>query len=396
METALDGIKVLELCNGIAGSYCTKILADYGADVIKVEKPGLGDPVRSMEPFLDNKPDPETSGQFLYLNTNKKSVTLSLENRMGADIFKELVKLADAVVESFSPKVMPGLGLDYRTLRKINPQLVMTSITPFGQTGPYCDYKANDLTVWALSGILYETGDPSREPLKIGSNETEYVTGFYGVLSTLAALYYRDEVGIGQHLDISAWEAFNTTEPYMILLHSQLGGLVRTRPGIRWPFGIIPCKDGYIGFFFGTQANWESLCVLMEMPELLDKPGYGTPLERDEHAEEITSVIAAWAKDKFMEDVFHAAQEIRLPLSPIPDMSQIMDLAQHKARGYFVEIDHPRAGKLSYPGALFKLSETPWRAGRAPLLGEHNEEVYCEYLGYKKEHVATLRKEGII
>ena len=182
----------------------------------------------------------------------------------------------------------------------------------------------------------------------------------------------------------------------MILLHSQLSGLVRKRPGIRWPFGIIPCQDGYVGFFFGTQANWESLCVLMEMPDLLDRPGYGTPLERDQHAEEITSLIVSWAKDKRMEEVFQSAQELRLPLSPIPDMSQIIDLAQHKARGYFIDIDHPRAGKLTYPGALFKLSETPCRAGRAPLLGEHNEEVYFGRLGYNKEDLVSLREEGII
>jgi CoA:oxalate CoA-transferase len=395
MQTALDGIKVLELGDRIAGPYCTKILADYGADVIKVETPGLGDPIRSVGPFPGDKPDLETSGLFLYLNTNKKSITLNLKSLAGVRIFKNLVQQTDAVVENFGQRLMPGLGLDYEVLKETNPQLVMSSISSFGRTGPYRDYKSNDLTVWALSGILYETGDPEREPVKIGSNETECVAGLYGALTALAALYYRDATGVGQYVDVSAWEAFHTTQPYMILIYSQLG-VVKKRVGLNWPWGLLPCQDGHVGFFFGTQPNWESLCALLGMPELRDKPGYKSPLERDEHREEITSIIASWLKDRCVEEVFHAAQELRLPLTPAPDMSQIIDMPQHKARGYFVDIEHPVAGKLTYPGALFKLSETPWRPGRAPLLGEHNQEIYCERLGYSKRDLVSLREQGVI
>jgi crotonobetainyl-CoA:carnitine CoA-transferase CaiB-like acyl-CoA transferase len=181
----------------------------------------------------------------------------------------------------------------------------------------------------------------------------------------------------------------------MILLYSQLG-VVKKRVGLNWPWGLLPCRDGHVGFFFGTQANWESLCVLLGIPELRDKPGYQSPLERDEHREEITSIIASWLKDRCVEEVFHAAQELRLPLTPAPDMSQIIDMPQHKARGYFVDIEHPVAGKLTYPGALFKLSETPWRPGRAPLLGEHNQEIYCERLGYSKRDLVSLSEKGVI
>lgn len=395
-EQALSDVMVLDLTEYISGPYCTKLMADYGAEVVKVERPGVGDRARSTGPFFNDEPHPEKSGLFLYLNTNKKSITLNLNSCAGVKIFEELVKQADIVVENLGPQFILSVGLDYENLKRLNPGLVMTSISSFGHTGPYRDYKGTDLMVWALSGILYECGEADREPLIIGCEQTEFVAGLYGALATLSAVYYRDETGIGQHLDLSAWEAFHTTEPYMILMHSQVPGFVRKRAGIHWPWGLLPCKDGYVGFFFPTQTHWESLCVLMGMPELRDNPEYETPLMREQHVPEITSIITSWLKEKTMEEVFHAAQELRLPLTPVPNMEQIVDLPQHKSRGYFVEIDHPMTGKLTYPGAPFKLSETPWRAGRAPLLGEHNREIYCSRLGYSEEDLVRLRENGII
>jgi crotonobetainyl-CoA:carnitine CoA-transferase CaiB-like acyl-CoA transferase len=386
---------VLDLTHCIAGPYCTKILADYGADVVKVERPGVGDPARSMGPFPGDNPDIESSGLFLYLNTNKKSITLNLKSAAGVEILKELVKGVDIVVENFSPRVMPGLGLDYQTLKEINPGLVMVSISNFGQTGPYRDCKATDLTVWGLSGILYELGEPDREPLKMGSNVSEYVAGLYGALVALSTLYYRDETGIGQHVDVSVLEAFHTMQPSMTLVFS-MAGFIRQRAGIHFPWGILPCDDGYIGFFLPTQTHWESLCVLLEMPELIDRPEYETPMMREERRDEITAIIVSWLKGKRMDDVFHAAQELRLPLTMVPSTEQLFDMPQHKARGYFVDIDHPVGGKLTYPGAPFRLGETAWQAGRAPLLGEHNEEIYCGLLGYSREYFAKLSEDGII
>jgi crotonobetainyl-CoA:carnitine CoA-transferase CaiB-like acyl-CoA transferase len=310
-------------------------------------------------------------------------------------ILKELVKQADVVVENFSPRVMPGLGLDYETLKKINTSLVMVSISNFGQTGPYRDCRATDLTIWGLSGILYELGEPDREPLKMGSNVAEYVAGVYGALAALSALYHRDETGVGQHVDVSMLEAFHTMQPSMTLVFS-MAGFIRKRAGIHFPWGILPCQDGYVGFYLPTQTHWESLCTLLEMPELRDKPEYETPMMREERRDEITPIIVSWLQGKRMEDVFHAAQELRLPLTVVPNTEQIFDMPQHKARGYFVDIDHPAVGKLTYPGAPFKLGETPWQARRAPVLGEHNEEVYCRHLGYSEKQLAKLREEGVI
>lgn len=394
-EQALSGVRVLDLTHYVAGPYCTKILADYGADVVKVERPSLGDRARGMGPFPDDKPHAESSGLFLYLNTNKKSITLNLKSLAGVGILKELVKQVNVVVENFSPRVMPGLGLDYETLKRINPSLVMVSISNFGQTGPYRDCRATDLTIWGLSGILYELGEPDREPLKMGSNVAEYVAGLYGALAALSALYYRDETGVGQHVDVSMLEAFHTMQPSMTLVFS-MAGFVRKRAGIHFPWGILACQDGYVGFYLPTQTHWESLCTLLDMPELRDKPEYETPMMREERRDEVTAIIVSWLQGKRMEDVFHAAQELRLPLTLVPNAEQIFDMPQHKDRGYFVDIDHPVVGKLTYPGAPFKLGETPWQARQAPLLGEHNKEVYCTRLGYSEKQLAKLGEEGVI
>jgi crotonobetainyl-CoA:carnitine CoA-transferase CaiB-like acyl-CoA transferase len=330
-ERALSGVRVLDLTHHVAGPYCTKILADYGADVVKVERPGVGDATRVMGPFQHDRPHPEGGGLFLYLNTNKKSVTLNLKSATGQQVLKKMVKQSDVLVENFSPRVLPSLGLGYDTLKKVNPGLVMVSISNFGQTGPYRDYRATDLTMWGLSGILWECGEPDKEPLKMGANVSEYIGGLYAALVALAALQHRDETGVGQHVDVSIAEAMHTMQPSMTLVFSY-AGFVRKRAGIHFPWGILPCEDGYVGFFLPTQAHWELLCALLGMPELRDKPEYETPMMREERRDEVTAIIRSWLQGRLMEDVFHAAQELRLPLTIVPNPEQILSLPQHKAR----------------------------------------------------------------
>ncbi|MBE0480740.1 MAG: CoA transferase [Dehalococcoidia bacterium] len=394
-KPALAGVRVLDLTHFIAGPFCTKLLADYGAEVLKIEKPVSGDGARSLGPFPEDRSHPENSGLFLYLNTNKKSVTINLKDPAGAKIFKDLVSDSDILVENFSPRVLPSLGLDYEVLKEVNPGLVMTSISNFGQTGPYRDFKATELTIWGLSGLQYECGEPDREPLKVGANVPEYVAGLYAVSVTLASFYHRQKTNAGQHIDVSIWEAFHTMQPSMTLVFSY-AGFVRKRAGIHFPWGILPCEDGYVGFFLPTQSHWEMLCALLEMPELRDKPEYETPMMREERRDEITGIILSWLRNKRMEDVFHAAQELRLPLTMVPNAEQIFSMPQHQAREYFVSIDHPVAGKLTYPGAPFMLSETPWSPGRTPLLGEHNEELLCSRLGYTRDQLADLKRKGVL
>jgi crotonobetainyl-CoA:carnitine CoA-transferase CaiB-like acyl-CoA transferase len=394
-EAALSNVKVLDLTHYIAGPYCTKLLADYGAEVVKIEKPGEGDGARRMGPFLNDEPHPEKSGLFLYLNNNKKSITLNLKTDTGAKIFKELVKEADVVVENFSPGVMSRLGLDYAALDKINPRLVMTSISNFGQDGPYRDYKSAHIVGWAMAGWRYTDGLPGRPPVQPGGWLTHYVAGLYGAVGTMGALNHQDETGIGQHVDISLWEALLLIAPYHTVMYAYSGML--HQPLGRAYVGIVPCKDGYIGINCFNQPQWELLCKFMGMPQMLEDSRFATfGLMALLHVDEAIELITPWAMERTKDEIFHSGQEWRVPTGLVPTSEEILSLAQFQARDFFVEVDHPKIGKVTQPGAPFKMSETPWQMRRAaPLLGEHNDEFYGE-LGYSKEDLVRLREQCII
>jgi len=398
-EQALSRAKVIDLTWHIAGPYCTKLLADYGADVVKVEKPGSGDPARRIGPFQGDEPHPERSGLFLYLNTSKRSITLNLKTATGVKLFKELAREADAVVESFSPGTMARLGLDYQTLEKVNPSLVMASISNFGQAGPYRDYKASHLVEDAMVGWMYLVGEPQREPLQVPGWLTHYVAGLGAAVATAAALYHHMETGQGQYVDLSMMEAMIPVQTYNTVLHSFLGA-IRKRQGNAFGLGsthVASCRDGYLGVNAFTKQQMEELFRFVEMPELLEEPKYKTLMGVREHGREITERITPWFRDKRKEETFHAAQERRIPFSLIPTTEELLNFPQLKAREWFVEVEHPVTGKVAYPGAPFKMSDTPRGIRRgAPLLGEHNWEVYGEHLGYGQEDLVRLREMGVI
>lgn len=398
MEQALSGIKVLDLAHYIAGPYCTKMLADYGARVIKIEKPGTGDGARRLGPFFKDDPHPEKSGLFLYLNTSKRGITLNLKSRTGVRIFRELVKDTDILVENFSPRVMPGLGLGYENLEKLNPRLVMTSISNFGQSGPYRDYRATEIVADAMGGWSTIIGHPDREPLKPGGNQAQFVAGLFGAVGTMAAYYSQELTGIGQHLDISIMEAVLYIQMNITSVYSY-EGLIRKRVGNRvgpYPSGILPCKDGYIGAITVTAEKWPVLCNWMGMPELINDPRFLTPADRALNIDELDAIMISWLVEHEAEELFREAQKRRLPFG-IPASTKMLLESRHlQARGYFVEVDHPMTGKVKYPGAQVKMGNLPYELKRAPLLGEHNEEVYCGQLGYSKNDLVKLREQGVI
>ena len=396
MLKPLSDVKVLDLTHHIAGPYAAKLLADYGADVLKVERPGSGDPARGMAPFLDDVPGLDRSGLFLYLNTNKRSLTLNLKSATGVSILKELAKDADILVESFSPRVMPSFGLEYQTLEALNPSLVMTSISSFGQTGPYRDFRATEITADAMGGWMSVVGDPDREPLKTGGNQAQFVAGLMAGVATMAAFSGRDAVG-GQHVDLSVMEAvvyiqMNITQIYAYGqgVAKRLGNVSPPMPG-----AILPCRDGYIGVFAVTTSQWRSLCEWTGVPELIEMADYGI-LDRAQHPDEIWAYLISWLLEHDQEELYHEAQRRRIPFG-MPSSSQQLLASEHlNRRGYFVEVDHPETGKLRYPGAQVRIGDLDYELQRAPLLGEHNEGIIVEQLGYSRQDLVRLRQQGVI
>lgn len=404
-EGALSGLKVLDVTHHIAGPYCTRLLAALGAEVIKVEPPPDGDPARRMGPFPNDAIDPEKSGVFLSLNMSKKGVTLNLKTKTGVKIFRELVKESDVLVENFEPRVMPSLGLDYATLEKINPGLVMVSISNYGQTGPYRDYKAEEINVVALGGLMYMVGDPDREPLKETGATAQYTAGANACAAALTAVYEQMGSGSGQHVDISIMESV------VSLLDMKTMAWSRSRLNVRrngncsfaqtWlggagGNGIYPCKDGYIGVVFSRADDVNLGAILSEMDEFNDPDirhiGFGKCVED----EKLNRLIRQAVKDRGKEELYHSAQELRLFWGSVRNIDEVMNNAHYQERKFWVEVDHPRTGPLVYSRLPFIMSQTPVSTGRAPLLGEHNEEVYCQRFGYSREDLAKLRELDVV
>ena len=397
-DQALAGYKVLDLTHHIAGPYCTKMLAGLGAEVIKVEKPGEGDPARGIGPFFRDDPHPEKSIHFMYLNTGKKSITLNLKTNKGKDILKELVKDTDILVENFAPRVMPSLGLDYESLAKINPKLIMTSISNFGQTGPFRDYKALDINFMAMCGAMNGTGDPSREPLTYGGWPAQNWGGTNAFTASLIALYYREVSGEGQYIDISIQECMGPLAE-MTDTRYQFAGLPNPRFGnsmYGFPLGgPRHCKDGYAVCFIVSPIEWMAFAKLIEMPEFEDAK-YLPTTERLAHRVDIETKLAPWLMEHTMDEIFHKGQALGAPTNPSPSAKWIVESdLQMQARSYWTEVDHPVVGRFKYPGGMAKMTETPFEFGPAPLLGQHNEEILCR-LGYPKEDLAMLRSMGAI
>ena len=401
METALGGIKVLELCSMVAGPFCTKIMADMGAEVLKVERPGIGDEARRRGPFPDDIPHQERSGLFLYLNTNKLGITLDYTTPEGSGILRELVKGYDVIVEDNPPGALSRLGLGYEELSELKPGLIMTSITPFGQTGPYRDYKAYPLNSIHSSGEGYVTPSGSsfrdRPPVKLGGFAGEYEVGIYSALGTLVALYFRSCTGLGQHIDISKQEALTISCLFDHLPYAMVGMTVsRLMPRVP-ETGVVPCKDGHVMCVSLEETFWQRIKKLMGEPEWAQADWYQNQDRRREHAAEVRKGLEEWAGNRTKRELHEGALEEGVALSPFLTPREILQSELLKSRGFFAEIEHPELGKVTCITAPYHLAKTPWWCERAaPLLGEHNEEIYCRRSGYTEQELATLAAQGVI
>jgi len=400
MVYALSDIKVLDVTQYVAGPYCTKLLADFGAEVIKVEKPWGGDGARKSPPFLGDEPGEERSGLFFYLNTNKKSITLNLKTGKGRGILSELVARADIVVESFSPRVASSLGLSYEALRAVKDDIILASISNFGQSGPYKDYKASEIVLEALGGSLYTLGPPEK-PVKFGGFQGQYMAGSIAFTAALGALFSGMKSGDGQHIDISIMECLASywtaaaTIPYSYMgLIYKRGFYERFHLG--HPVGIYKCKDGYVLVMPGY-GGISNIPLLIDRPELIDHPWFTDHIARQAHAEEFDAeFLLPWLEEHTKEEIVEKAQELRMPFAVVATTSELFQDPQLKAREFFASVEHPVLGQVSYPGPPAKMANIAWRKGCAPLLGGHNEEIYGGLLDYSKEDLVRLREGNII
>lgn len=403
MAQALAGLKVVECADLVAGPYCAKLLADLGAEVIKVEAPA-GDQARRRGPFPGDIPHPEKSGLFLYNNTNKRGVTLNLEAAAGRGLFERLVAEADVLVEDKPDGVMRRLGLDYAHLRALNPGLVMTSITPFGQTGPYSGYKAYHLNVYhagsegyvipgGLSWELY----PDRQPLQAGGWVAEYDAGLAGGIATLVALHGRDLEGTGQQVDVSKQDVEICLNRNYVTAYAY-AGIVETRGTRSYSSaGMLQCQDGYVFIHGGEDHFWSQLMDFMGHPGWSEDSRLATRAGRNEQWGEVKHHVREWAMQHTLQELYDGCRARGIPVGIYASAEDVARAPQMRARGFIVEMEHKEAGALRYPSAGYRLSATPWAVLRpAPLLGEHNVDVFCGRFGVSRPDLVRLRQAGAI
>jgi len=397
MPAALEDVRVLDISQGIAGPFTAKLLADFGADVIKVEPPG-GEMGRTMGPFFHNEVHPEKSLFFLLLNLNKRGVTLNLESKSGQELFKQLVSQVDVVVESYQPGYLDSLGLGYSELEKINPKLLLTSLTTFGQTGPYARFKGEEIIAYAMSSIMSISGTVDREPLKHGGFQANYEGGLNGALATSMALLLRDYTDEGQHIDVALREVVNSTLVVNQPFFSWTGAVQGRRRPEGTMFGnVMPCKDGYFIAQGGGGASWEDIAKFFGSDVLLEEKFANNEL-RVVNGVEFDNLIVDLVKDREMHEMFKtASEEYRMLIGIVQTPEDLARDPQLEARNFFQEVDHPVIGKIKVPFRLFNMSESPVEYRMpAPLLGQHNEDVYTSMAGLSKDDLVTLRRQGTI
>ena len=405
-EGALEGLRILDLTQGVAGPYCTKLLSDYGADVLKIERPEGGDPARRAGPFPDDEPHPERSGLFLDLNTGKRSLTLNLKTESGQRILRRLAADSDAVVENFRPGTLARLGLSEEQLAELNPAAALVSISNFGQHGPYRDFEADDMLLYAMGGGLAITAYPGREPSRPWLYAPLFLAGAMSASYSLGAITSSVRFGEGERVDLSIQEilASSLDRASQNLMAYSYGGelFVTENCNLRasaFPNGVyggqLPCKDGYVNFLCYPYW-WDRFCRMVGREDLIDDRSYSDNLLDPTFGPQIDALIYPWLLERTKIEVMDAAQAQGVPVAALNTTADLFADRQLRARGYFVELDHPETGPREYPGAQFKMSETPASIRRAPLLGEHTLEVLTEQLGYTPEDVSILRQRNVV
>jgi len=406
MNTTLDGIRVVELAQYISGPYCGMLLAGLGARVTKIEEPKVGDISRRCGPFPKGTPHIDKSGLFHYLNRNKQGITLDVRKKGGYEIFLELIKDADVLIEDLRPKLTKRLKLDFDHLKEVNPSLIVVSITPFGQTGPYKDYKAYAINAGALGGMSIILGEPRREPLTPPFSMGNFQTGIIAADAIMFALMAKHSDKRGQHIDIAeaeSWAIFHTGNVVSAFIYS---GRKRTRTGHRtyapYPYTLLPCKDGYISMIALRGSEWKRFLEIVgdgKVPEwYASDDRFKDRLKAGlEYADVLDGLLAPWLMAHTRQEIFSRCREKHVPFTPVRNMDEVVNCEHLNKRQYFEEIRHPEIEAYKCPGAPVRFSKTRWDLSKtAPNLSEHNPAVYGEHFGYSKEQMAQLQTAGII
>ncbi len=403
MSFPFEGITVLEYAGFVAGPYCGRLLSDLGAEVIKIEAPGTGDPARGFGPFPGNIPHREKSGLFLHLSLNKRSITLDPSTPSGKGLFLKLAATADVLIEDCPPGQMTDWGLGFPNIQEVNPSLVYVSVTPYGQTGPQAGWKAQHINTFHASGEGYTLPGgatyskfPERPPVAGGVHLGEYDAGLLAAFGTVAALYAREVWGHGQHVDVSKQEATFGLNRLMLTQAQSEGEVVdRTRSYVYG--GIFPCNDGHVMLYPREDRQWRALVEIMRLPELADDERFMNRASRIENAVEVNAVISRWAETLGKDEIYSLVAPSGCPVGLYADAQDLLRSPQLQARQFFRDVDHPQAGQLAYPVRPYHFSglgDDPPEP--APLLGQHNEEIFCGELGLAPNELAGLRRAGVV
>ncbi len=396
MASVLEGIKVLDFTQVYSGPFCTLLLKDLGAEIIKIERPGAGDLIRNDVPHTQGL----EGGAFITLNRGKKSVTLNLRTAKGSNICKELVKKVDVLVENFSPGTMAKLGLSSQELCKLNPRLIYASISAYGQTGPYRDYSGFDPVAQAMGGMTAVTGFPD-SPTRCGVSIADFSAGFFAAFAIVAALLHRIKTGEGQTIDMSMQECIWQLTSIEFAPYYFLNGENPPRFGNRHP-AMIPCnlyptQDGRVFIMAGVLDQLKRLYTVMGRPELFDTPMGANQNERYKYRDEIDTAITGWTKTKKTDEILNLLRKADVPCSRLPTFEEVCNDPQLKSRNAIIEVEQTISGKVKTPGSLFKLSKTPGKIDYpAPFLGQDNHAVLSEMLGHTEEEITRLADEGVL
>ena len=392
----LNNVRVLDLGQGVSGPFCARLLADQGADVVKVEPPE-GDPARRMGPFAGDEPHGEKSIPFLYLNTNKRSITLNLSAATGRALLHSLARWADVLVENFEPRLRSSLGVDDESMHTVNPRLVVTSITSFGSSGPYCDWKATDLVTSAVSGLMYHSGDADKEPLRSALSQSLYVAGMNGAGATLVALYHRLSSGFGGRVDVSVAECMTAHLVQATASYAYTGGIRGRRPAHGAPLEeLMPCQDGHAVVSAQGSQPFEAVADLLGVAELKE-PAFSTAEGRIIHGDALEQLIlrglARWKKN----ELFHAANKQRLVFGLAQGPDDLYRCPHLRERQFFVPVHHPLAGDAEYPCDSIQLSEGTLEYGiPRPSLASTTRRCTARSWGSVRQRSVRLRSLAVI